>query len=84
MRFTLDPRFSIFLSIGLAAIGFMVALPDWSGSGIDPATVKHIVWWGGVVGGIGNIINAALAGVPSKNNYTGFIIKAPGAQPPPS
>lgn len=74
---TIDPRWSIILSLLLGIVGFIVAIPDWANSGIDPTTVKHLVWWLGVGVGIGNIINAGLAGIPSKDNQTGFLIKGP-------
>lgn len=81
MTMTIDPRWSICLSVALAILAFISSssalLVD---TGMDPTTVKHVLAWGALAGGIGNCINAVLTGIPSKDNTTGFIIKGP---PPP-
>ncbi len=72
----LDPRWSIFLSIGLAILAFLAgASSTLVDTGLDPVTVKHVLAWSTLVLGVGNCINAVLTGIPSKDNTTGFIVK---------
>ncbi len=78
---TLDPRWSIGLSITLAVLAFLSgASSTLVDTGLDPITVKHLLAWATVILGIGNCVNAVLTGIPSKDNQTGFILKGP---PPP-
>ena len=78
---TIDPRWSIFLSVALAVLAFLSSssglLVD---TGMDPVQVKHFLAWSALVNGIGNCVNAVLTGIPSKDNSTGFIIKGPPKQ----
>ncbi len=75
---TIDPRWSIALSLFLAAGGFLsgagALLTD---TGIDPTTIKHFLAWDALTVGLGNVILAILTGIPSKDNQTGFIVKGP-------
>jgi hypothetical protein len=63
----LDPRWSVFLSLGLAALAFLGGasglLVD---TGLDPTTVKHLLAWDGIALGLGNCVNAVLGAIPSK------------------
>ena len=66
---TIDPRYSVFLSLFLAILAFLsgagAALID---TGLDPATVKHFLAWTTILMGIGNSINAVLGAIPSKSD----------------
>ncbi len=75
---TLDPRWSIILSIGLATLAFLSgASSTLVDTGLDPVTVKHLLAYSTLVLGVGNCVNAVLTGIPSKDNQTGFIVKGP-------
>lgn len=41
--------------------------------GLDPTTVKRLLAGFSYFGGVGNLIVAALAGIPSKDNTTGML-----------
>ena len=75
---TLDPRWSIILSLILALGGFLTGsaalLAD---TGLDPLTIKHFLAWDALATGAGNVVLAVLTGIPSKDNQTGFIVKGP-------
>jgi hypothetical protein len=47
---------------------------------LSPTTTKALLSLCTLLLGIGNAINAVLAGIPSKDNTTGFIVK--GTPPP--
>lgn len=83
---TVDPRWSIFLSLGLAILGFLGgAGSQFTDLGLTEHTVKAILAMITLFLGIGNAVNAVLAGIPSKDNKTGFLIKgadAPAAPKP--
>ncbi len=75
---TLDPRWSIFLSLGLAILAFMAgAGSSLTDLGLQPSEVKAILAVITIFLGVGNSINAVLSGIPSKDNQTGFIVKGP-------
>jgi hypothetical protein len=75
---TIDPRWSIALSLGLAILAFLSgASATLTDTGLDPITVKHLLAWTTLITGIGNCVNAVLTGIPAKDNQTGFIIKGP-------
>lgn len=75
---TIDPRWSIFLSLFLAILGFLAgAGSQFTDLGLQPAMVKALLSLITLALGIGNAINAVLAGIPSKDNTTGFIVKGP-------
>jgi hypothetical protein len=79
---TLDPRWSIFLSVGLAVLAYLngagALLTDL---GMSATQVKVTMALISLVLGLGNTINAVLTGIPSKDNQTGFIVKGPGNPP---
>ena len=73
---TLDPRWSIFLSLGLAILGFLAgAGSQFTDLGLSPTAVKATLSLITLCLGIGNAVNAVLAGIPSKDSTTGFIVK---------
>lgn len=83
---TLDPRWSIALSVVLAIMAFLSgATSTLVDTGLDPSTVKHMLAWTTLVLGVGNCVNAVLTGIPSKDNQTGFLLKGPKppSAPPP-
>ena len=75
---TLDPRWSIFISLFLGILGFLSGATTLiTDAGLDAVTTKHLMAWIGLMMGIGNVVNAVLCGIPSKDNKTGFILKGP-------
>ncbi len=75
---TIDPRYSIGLSLALGILGFIAsASSTLVDTGLDPITIKHALAWVVFALGVGNVINAVLTGIPSKDNQTGFIVKGP-------
>ncbi len=75
---TIDPRWSIFLSLTLSVMAFMAgAGSSLTDLGLQPAQVKAILALITILLGIGNAVNAVLTGIPSKDNTTGFLIKGP-------
>ena len=79
---TLDPRWSIFLSLFLAICGVLAGSSGTlSDLGLDPHQAKAIIAVVTLFMGIGNAVNAVLAGIPSKDSTTGFIVK--GRPKPP-
>lgn len=79
---TIDPRWSFWLSITLAVIGFLSgAGSQFTDLGFDPHAVKAIIALCALVMGIGNAINAILAAIPSASGQTkGFYL---GPKDPP-
>jgi hypothetical protein len=75
---TIDPRYSIFLSLGLAILGFIAgAGAQFADLGMQPQTVKAILAFTTLLLGVGNAVNAVLAGIPAPNSTTGFIVGPP-------
>lgn len=75
---TIDPRYSIFLSLALAIMGFLAgAGSQFTDLGMEPHTVKAVLALVTLFIGIGNSVNAVLAGIPAPNSTTGFLIKPP-------
>lgn len=75
---TLDPRWSIFLSLGLAILAFLAgAGASLTDLGLQPAQVKAMLALITILLGIGNAVNAVLTGIPSKDNQKGFLFKGP-------
>ena len=75
---TLDPRWSIFLSLSLAILAFLSGASASLGDlGLTPTQTKHILAGITILLGIGNAVNAVLSGIPSKDNQTGFLVKGP-------
>jgi len=73
---TLDPRWSIFLSIALAICGFLAgAGSQFTDLGLDPKVVKAVLALITLMMGIGNAVNAVLAAIPSASGQTkGFYL----------
>lgn len=66
---TVDPRWSFFLSLGLAILGFLGgAGAQFTDLGLPPSEVKGILALVTLMLGVGNAINAVLAAIPSKKN----------------
>lgn len=85
---TLDPRWSVFLSLGLALLGVLAgSSSQFTDLGMDPKTVKAILGLITIFIGMGNAINAVLGMVPSKPGSQAFYLgpkvdpNAPVAKP---
>ncbi len=80
---TLDPRWSIFLGLALALMGYFAGIAGLlTDAGWDPVLVKHVLSYTLILFGALNTVQAFISGVPSKNSTTGFIVsppKPPGA-----
>lgn len=64
---TVDPRWSFFLSLGLAVLGFLGgAGSQFADLGLPATTVKAILAMVVLLLGVGNAVNAVLAAIPSK------------------
>ncbi len=75
---TLDPRWSIFLSLGLAILAFLAgAGSQFTDLGLDPAAVKALLALITLLLGVGNSILAVMSGIPSKDRTTGFLVSPP-------
>ncbi len=75
---TLDPRWSIFLSLSLAILAFLSgAGASLTDLGLQPAQVKALLALITLLLGVGNAVLAVLTGIPSKDNTTGFLVKGP-------
>ena len=79
---TLDPRWSVFLSLVLAILGVLAgSATQFTDLGLDPKTVKEILALITLLVGVGNAINAVLAMIPSAPGQTkGFYL---GPKDPP-
>jgi hypothetical protein len=81
---TLDPRWSIFLSLTLAILAFLggagTSLVDL---GLSPGQVKAVLASVTLLLGIGNSINAVLGAIPSKAGSTAGFFLGPKSQDPP-
>ena len=73
---TIDPRWSIYLSISLAVLAFLSgASAQLSDLGLGHTTVKAILAGFVLLLGVGNAINAVLAAIPSASGQTkGFYL----------
>ncbi len=79
---TLDPRWSVFLSLGLAILGVLGgSAAQFTDLGMQPSQVKAILAIITMCLGIGNAINAVLGMVPSKDAKTGFYLAPKTAAP---
>lgn len=79
---TVDPRWSIYLGLFLSILGYLAGVGALlTDAGLEAHTVKVVMAIIMIIFGIGNSVNSFLAGIPSKNNTTGFIVKGP---PPPA
>jgi hypothetical protein len=81
---TLDPRWSIFLSLALAILAFLGgAGTSFVGLGLTPGEVKAILAWDTLLLGIGNSVNAVLGAIPSKTGSSaGFYLGPKPPEPP--
>jgi hypothetical protein len=81
---TLDPRWSIFLSLGLAILGVLGgSAAQFTDLGMQPAQVKALLAIITMFLGIGNAVNAVLGMVPSPTGQTkGFYLGPAKADPP--
>jgi hypothetical protein len=78
---TIDPRWSFYLSLSLAVLGFLGgAGSQFTDLGLDPHMVKAILALIILLLGVGNAINAVLAAIPSKAGAPGFYL---GPKDPP-
>ena len=65
---TIDPRWSFYLSLFLAILGFLSGAGSTiTDLGLSTVQVKAILAGVTLLLGIGNAINAVLAAIPSKN-----------------
>ena len=65
---TIDPRWSFWLSIGLAVLGFLTgAGAQLADLGLEPTTTKAILAVIALLLGVGNALNAVLAAIPSES-----------------
>lgn len=81
---TIDPRWSFWLSISLAVIGFLSgAGSQLTDLGLDVHTVKAIIALCALCMGVGNAINAVLAAIPSAAGQTKGFYLGPKDQPKP-
>ncbi len=75
---TLDPRWSIFLSLSLAILAFLSgAGASLTDLGLQPQEVKGVLALITLLLGVGNAVLAVLTGIPSKDSTTGFLVKGP-------
>ncbi len=75
---TLDPRWSIFLSLSLAILAFLSgAGASLTDLGLQPQEVKGVLALITLLLGVGNAVLAVLTGIPSKDNHTGFMVSGP-------
>ena len=73
---TLDPRWSIFLSLALAILAFLAGSGAAFGDlGLSPTEVKRILAGITILLGIGNAVNAVLGAIPSATGQSkGFYL----------
>jgi hypothetical protein len=82
---TIDPRYSVILSLFLAIMSFLSgASANLTDAGLDPLTVKHVLAWVAILVGIGNCINAVLGAIPSKSDPASLNKFWLGPKPPES
>lgn len=66
---TIDPRWSFFLSLFLGVLGFVGgAGSQFTDLGLSPDQVKHLLAACALLMGLGNVVNAALAAIPSPSD----------------
>jgi hypothetical protein len=81
---TLDPRWSIFLSLFLAILGVLGgSAAQFADLGLEPTKVKAILAIITMCLGIGNAINAVLGMVPSATGQTKGFYLGPAPKDPP-
>lgn len=66
---TVDPRWSVWLSVALSVIGFLTgAGAQFTDLGLSATQVKAILALSTLLLGVGNAVNAVLAAIPSKSD----------------
>lgn len=66
---TIDPRWSFWLSMALAVLGFLAgAGGSYADLGLSEHAVKGVLGLTTLCLGIGNAVNAVLAAIPSKSD----------------
>lgn len=81
---TLDPRWAIGLALVIALLNYLTGIGSLlTDLGLPPTTVKAVMAIINIFSGMLATVSAVLAGIPSKDNKTGFIVKGPDkpAQP---
>ena len=83
---TIDPRWSIFLSLGLAILAFLASSSAaFSDLGLSAREVKGIAAVITLLLGVGNSVNAVLGAIPSKSGTSaGFYLGPKPTDPPPA
>lgn len=80
---TIDPRWSFYLSLSLAMLGFLSgSAAQFVALGLEAKVVSAIMAMIALLMGLGNAINAVLAAIPSKNSTTGFYLAPKPSEPP--
>lgn len=83
---TIDPRWSFWLSMTLAVLGFLAgAGGSYADLGLSEHAVKGILGLTTLCLGIGNAVNAVLAAIPSKSGEPSkFYLGPKPTEPTPS
>ena len=81
---TIDPRWSIFLSLTLAILAFLASSgAAFTDLGLSAVEVKRIAAMITLLLGVGNSVNAVLGAIPSKTGQSaGFYLGPKPADPP--
>jgi len=75
---TIDPRWSMGLGLLLALMGYFAGIGGLlTDAGWDPTLAKHVLSYVLIAFGALSTVNTFLAGVPSKNSTTGFLVSPP-------
>lgn len=81
---TIDPRWSFFLSLGIAILNFLAgSTAQFAALGLEPKTVSAILAMVTLVTGIASLINTALAAIPSQPGQTKGFYLGPTNPPKP-
>jgi hypothetical protein len=81
---TVDPRWSFFLSLGIAILNFLAgSTTQFAALGLNQATINLILALVTLVTGVLSLINTALAAIPSRDAHTGFYLAPPPPSPKP-
>lgn len=79
---TIDPRWSMALGLLLALMGYFAGIGGLlTDAGLDPVFAKHLLSWVLIAFGALSTVNTFLAGIPSKNSTTGFLVSPPTKPP---
>ena len=81
---TIDPRWSIFLSLSLAILAFLASSgAAFADLGLSAKEVKGIAAMITLLLGVGNAVNAVLGAIPSKSGQAAGFYLGPKAPEPP-